>query len=104
MITQQGGVRFNDPNIDLNFFGENDETYLLIYNHVNKTAADVYFFKTEDRRNPLASLLQWLGCINYSLRELLELLDNSHYQDTEMGGEIRHFGMIITKTHGEHRS
>ncbi|WP_444995156.1 hypothetical protein [Aliikangiella sp. IMCC44359] len=103
IITKQGGVCLEDVDITLNFFGEDDDTYLLIHRYTGKNKADVYFFKTEDRRNPLNSLIQWLGCINYSLHELLELLDNSHYQYTEMGDEIRYFGMIITKTQQEHR-
>ncbi|MET1257562.1 hypothetical protein [Aliikangiella maris] len=104
IIAKQGGVSIGDIDMTLNFFGENDETFLLIYRFTSKNGADVYYFKTEDNRNPLASLIQWLGCINYSLKELIELLDNSQYHDTEIGDELRHFGMIITRKHSEHLS
>jgi len=97
IIANGQGICLQDPRIDLNIYGEYDNSYMVIDIYKSEESSNVYFFKTEDRRNPLSSLLQWLSCVNYDLGELLELLGASHFYETEMGLEIRHQGMIITK-------
>ncbi|TMN95630.1 hypothetical protein [Pseudoalteromonas sp. S558] len=101
IIANGEGVCLKEPRVDLNIYGESDDSYLVINIYKTEESSNMYFFKTEDRRNPLSSLLKWLSFFNYDLRVLLELLDTSHYYETEMGPEIRHQGMIITKTFQE---
>ncbi len=98
IILKKDGVHFAEPVLDLNFYGDNDDKYLVINHYTSNTSANVYLFKTDDRRNPLASLIQWLECVNYSLRALMELLENSHYYETNMGLETRCLGVTIKKT------
>lgn len=98
IILKKDGLHFDEPKLDLNIYGDNDDKYLVINHYTSKTSANVYLFKTDDRINPLASLIQWLGCIKYNLRELLELLETSHYYETDMGLETRCLGMVIKKT------
>ncbi|MBH0058335.1 hypothetical protein I6F65_15350 [Pseudoalteromonas sp. SWXJZ94C] len=97
IIANEEGICLQDPRIDLNIYGEYDNSYMVIDIYESEESSNLYFFKTEDRQNPLSSLFQWLSCINYDLRELLYFLGISHFYETAMYPEIRHQGMIIIK-------
>ena len=97
IIANGEGICLQDPRIDLNIYGEYDNSYMVIDIYESEESSNLYFFKTEDRQNPLSFLFQWLSCINYDLRELLSFLGTSHFYETAMYPKIRHQGMIITK-------
>lgn len=97
-IAHGGELHIDSPKVVINIFGSGDDSYLVIERYTNKTSSEQYYFETEDRRNPLKSLLHWLENFDYSMSKLLQFIQDVHYYETEMGPEVRHMGMIISRS------
>ena len=101
IIANGGRVCLEQPRVDVSIVGIKDKSNLLIDIYQDEDSSYQYYFEPEEKQNPLASLLGWLNCINYSLGGILNMLNEGTFLDTEMGPELNYHGMVITKDYQE---
>ena len=84
-LVEKTPVNVADLDIALNFFGDRQETYLVINKYKSDTESIQYVLDTDDKSKRLSELLELIKSSDYRLTGLIEKLDKANYSDTEIG-------------------
>lgn len=100
MIQNHESFRVAEPDAQIDFFGQDESTYLVLNLYTGENTAIEYVFlpENEDDEGKSAMLIfDFLGTVNYSLDELLNWLAAAEYKDTEMGDKVIVCGLAISR-------
>ncbi len=91
---------WNIPEIrtQINFFGHDDSTYLVIDTLISDQTSTQFTFIAEDEPNKprtLILLFDFLKSIDFNLTTLLAWLENANWLDREMGDCVLTHGLAI---------
>lgn len=80
----RAGVSIDEPNVSFNIFGKTeDNAYLVLDIYTSDTSCVQYVFIPKNAPQRLAFLFDWLKHVDYSLENLLTLLEQLDYVEAE---------------------
>ncbi len=101
LINNQQSYEIPDANVQLDFYGEGDASYLVIDVYTSDTSSVQYVFLAAnegDRNKTIVFIFDLLKTVNYSLYELLVWLRNANYSsDPETGDIVLTCGLSISR-------
>ncbi len=108
LIEEGGSWSFPEINTDLNFYGSDDSSYLLIEVHQSYTPPRLnqYIICSEaetEEKNNLVLIFDLLKDKNYNLVKLIEWLETSEFIESEEGVFISHRNLRIFRRKYSHQ-
>ena len=101
LIVNKKEITLDDTDASINFYGDDDSTYLVINVYQNDSNSTEYFFKPLTDTNGLSALVSLLDSIDYSLSSLINKIETAEYISESIGnvltlGEINVYKESVT--------
>lgn len=98
LVNNVDSYSFPQINLQLDFYGHDDSTYLVLNQYPDEDTTIEYDFiaaNEDDEPRQLVFIFDLLKSVDYSLEKLMAWLEQTPYADSEMGDRIETHGLYI---------